>query len=117
MSSALEERFIRLWELLGGAPLEREYRFYPARRWKADFAHLASRTLIEIEGGVWSHGRHTSPRGFLNDAEKYLTATLDGWSVLRLTAPQLEPAIIRQIIQYINEREAHQHLERGMETA
>ena len=117
MSSALEERFIRLWELLGGAPLEREYRFYQARRWKADFAHLASRTLIEIEGGVWNRGRHLTPTGFMAEAEKYLTAALDGWAVLRLTEPQIKPETLRHIIEYVRQRATSQHLAGGMETA
>ena len=47
----LEGRFLRLWESLGGPPLEKEFRFHPGRRWRADFAHLPSRTLIEVEGG------------------------------------------------------------------
>lgn len=104
--SPLEARFCYLWEFLEGPELLREYRFHPERRWKADFAHLPSRTLIEVEGGVWNHGRHTSPKGFLNDAEKYLAATLDGWNVLRLTAPQIELATLRRVIHYIHERSA-----------
>ena len=105
MSSVLENRFLHLWEHKGGAPLEREYRFHPERRWKADFAHLGSRTIIEIEGGVWCHGRHTSPKGFMADAEKYLTATLSGWTVIRLTSSQLTPEIIEQVIEYVRSRE------------
>jgi tyrosyl-tRNA synthetase len=72
MSSPLEKRFLQLWQLQDGPELEHEYRFHPTRRWKADFAHIPSRTIFEIEGGVWCRGRHTSPKGFMADAEKYL---------------------------------------------
>jgi very-short-patch-repair endonuclease len=37
--------------------LEREYRFHHERRWRADFAHVEARVLIEIEGGIWVNGR------------------------------------------------------------
>lgn len=86
--SHLEERFLALWEAVGGPVLEREYRFHMARKWRADFAHVGSRTLIEIEGGAWG-GRHTHGAGFVADAEKYFEAFVRGWAVVRLTQPQL----------------------------
>lgn len=86
--SHLEEKFIRLWQEAGGPELVPEFRFCKERRWRADFCHERSRTLIEIEGGAFC-GRHTKAKGFLADAEKYLAAWLAGWSVVRLTAPQL----------------------------
>ena len=64
----------------------------------ADFAHLPSRTLIEIEGGIWIRGRHTTPRGFTADAEKYLEAALAGWRVLRLVDQQIKAPMIERII-------------------
>ena len=59
---------------------------------------MPSRTLIEIEGGIWIRGRHTSPRGFAADAEKYLEATLAGWRVLRLVDQQIKVPTIERII-------------------
>lgn len=104
-SSELEERFARLWDASGGAPLLREYRFDKSRRWRADFASESARVLIEVEGGVWRGGRHTNPQGFINDAEKYLAATLQGWSVIRLVGEQLNPATLRQVVDYVRERD------------
>jgi hypothetical protein len=49
--------------------LEREFHFHPTRRWRADFAHLPSRTLIEIEGGIYVNGRHNRAGGFAADLE------------------------------------------------
>lgn len=57
--SRLEDRFLMLWKAVGGPPLEKEYRFHAARRWRADFAHLQARVLIEVEGGIWVNGRHS----------------------------------------------------------
>jgi len=96
--SKLEQRFALLWRAHGGPALEREFRFHPTRRWRADFAHLPSRTLIEVEGGIWVRGRHTTPQGFAADAEKYLEATLDGWRVVRLVDKQIKGPTIERII-------------------
>jgi len=66
-----------------------EYKFCE-RRWRFDFAHLQKRIAIEIEGGVYSRGRHVRPKGFLGDMEKYNRATVLGWQVLRLTPQQFD---------------------------
>lgn len=66
-------------------PFETEYRFHPVRRWRFDFAYPQHLLAIEVEGGVWMGGRHTRGRGFELDAEKYNSATIMGWKVLRFT--------------------------------
>ena len=103
-SSELENRFATLWDAIGGPELVREYRFDKSRRWRADFAWEEARLLIEIEGGVWNRGRHLTPRGFMNDAEKYLAATLQGWAVIRLVDSMLTPDTIKQILDYARNR-------------
>lgn len=100
-SSKLEEKFLFVWRCLDGPELVREFRFHPTRKWRADFAHLESRTLIEVEGGTWIAGRHNRGSGFAKDAEKYLEAALDGWRVLRLTQPQLKSDQITRIIEWL----------------
>ena len=67
----------------------KEYRFHPKRKWRFDYAFPAVKLALEVEGGVWTRGRHTRPKGFLNDVEKYNTATLLGWRVLRTTPTEL----------------------------
>ncbi len=104
-TSALESRFASLWDALGGSELVREFLFDKTRRWRADFASESARVLIEVESGVWRGGRHTNPQGFINDAEKYLAATLQGWSVIRLVGEQLNPATLRQVVDYVRERD------------
>ena len=98
--SKLEAHFERLWRLMNGPTLEREFRFHPTRKWRSDFAHLPSRTLIEIEGGIWVRGRHTSPKGFAADAEKYLEAALAGWRVIRLVDDQIKTPVIERIVAF-----------------
>lgn len=100
--SRLEARFLRLWEAVGGPPLERELRFHPTRRWRADFAHAPSRVLFEIDGGVFSNGRHTRGAGFVADCEKHFAAWVLGWSVVRLTSSQLTTDTVEQIVRRIS---------------
>jgi len=83
--SSPEERFLALWQMLTRTPLEREYRFHHARKWRFDFAHPATRIGIEIEGGTWVQGRHNRPQGFAADCEKYNSAAELGWRLFRLT--------------------------------
>jgi hypothetical protein len=67
-----------------------EHKFCVSRRWRFDFAHLQQGIAIEIEGGVYSRGRHVRPGGFLSDMEKYNRATVLGWKVLRMTPQQFD---------------------------
>jgi len=87
--SRLEDHFLLLWKAAHGPPLEREYRFHAERRWRADFAHLQARCLIEVEGGIWVNGRHNRAAGFNADLEKYLEASLLSWRVFRLGPDQI----------------------------
>ena len=67
----------------------KEYRFYSPRKWRFDYAIPAHKIALEVEGGVWTRGRHVRPQGFLGDIEKYNTATLLGWRVFRTTPSKL----------------------------
>ena len=64
-----------------------EYRFDTdtGRRWKFDVAHPRLKIAVEVEGGIWTRGRHTRPAGFIADMEKYNKATELGWRVFRTT--------------------------------
>lgn len=73
--------------LVGGVV---EHCFAPPRRWRFDYAWPGLLLALEVEGGVWSGGRHTRGSGFLRDMEKYNTASLLGWRVFRTTPQQIE---------------------------
>ena len=100
--SRLEARFSILWRAANGPVLKSELVFHPGRRWRADFAHIPSRTLIEIEGGIWIQGRHNRAEGFLADIEKYFEAALAGWTVLRLSERQLTLDSVERIVSLVN---------------
>ncbi len=67
----------------------KEYQFYDKRKWRFDYAIVREKIAIEVEGGVFTGGRHTRPLGFLKDMEKYNQATLMGWRVFRVTPDTL----------------------------
>lgn len=88
-----------------GIPFEAEYRFHPERRWKADFAIVGkfqfyvthqirhtgmARLLIEVDGGGYIRGRHSTGTGIEGDCEKQSAAAILGFRVLRVTPKQVD---------------------------
>lgn len=86
-ASGAEQLFMLQIKAAGLPAPEVEYRFHESRRWRMDFAWPAHNPpiAVEIEGGVYTGGRHTRGSGFEADAEKYNKAAEMGWTVLRYT--------------------------------
>lgn len=81
----------------------KEHKFHPKRKWRFDYAIPEHKIALEVEGGVWTGGRHIRAQGFLGDMEKYNTATLMGWRVFRTTPDDLyKMATINLLQQAIN---------------
>lgn len=76
-----------------------EYRFCPKRRWKCDFYLPKFSLIIEKEGGIWTHGRHTRSVGFLNDIEKYNELTVRGYWLIRVTPQTINKTETFDLIQ------------------
>lgn len=82
-----------------------EFRPFADTRHRFDFAwpHQDPRVCVEVEGGVYSGGRHTRGAGFTADAAKYNRAATQGWYVLRVTAEHIKSgqalAWIQQMVQ------------------
>ena len=94
-----EETFALHLRAAGIQGFEREHRFAPPRRWKFDFANPALKVALEVEGGTWSRSRHTSGKGYAADCEKYSTAAVMGWRVLRFTTDQVKSGMALQMLQ------------------
>jgi very-short-patch-repair endonuclease len=69
---------------------ELEVRFHPERAWRFDLAWPACRLAVEVDGGVWTGGRHVRPVGFTEDCRKLNHAALLGWRILRFTTEMIE---------------------------
>jgi hypothetical protein len=93
--------FESTWKLLGGPELETEHYFHPTRQWHSDYLHRPTMTLIELEGGAFSGGRHTRGKGFVEDALKYNTATLLGYRVIRIATGMATPSYLETLIKQI----------------
>ena len=75
-----------------------EFKFHASRKWRADFHIKNTKLLIEIEGGIWSGGRHTRGNGYIGDMKKYNAATMMGFQVLRFSTEQVTSGFaIKQI--------------------
>jgi very-short-patch-repair endonuclease len=103
------ERLGRMLAARGCGEFETEHRFHPVRRWRFDWAQPARKIAVEFEGGTWTGGRHTSGKGYAADLEKYNSAALLGWMVLRFTRDMLADgsayAVIAQALDTARARE------------
>ena len=65
-------------------------RFHQTRRWRFDLAWPAHMVAVEVDGGVWTGGRHVTGSGATKDAEKFSEAAALGWRCLRVTPEHVE---------------------------
>lgn len=69
--------------------------FAPPRKWRIDVALLEPEAMpwkgwaIEIDGGVFVHGRHSGGMGQVKDMEKLNALTEHGWWPLKFTPRQV----------------------------
>lgn len=64
---------------------EREHRFHPTRMWRFDHAWPSHKLALEVQGGLFVHGRHSRGAALLGEHEKLNTAAILGWRVLFTT--------------------------------
>lgn len=83
----------------------REYQFAKPRRWRADFAFVPLRLLVEVDGGSYNtalKSRHTSPLGFQRDCEKANAANVAGFCCLKFTSKDVTTGrAVRLIVQTV----------------
>ncbi len=80
-----------------GIKFEREYMFHKFyveqgekyRRYRLDFALVDRMIAFELEGGLWTSGRHIRPKGYIEDCKKYNLAARCGWSLYRIPSDWL----------------------------
>ena len=91
-----------------GVEIEKEFRFHATRRWRFDYAFPTLKIAVEVDGGVWTGGRHINPAGYINDMEKLNNAAAMGWLVLRITTDDRFAIktyeLIKQTIELRNEK-------------
>jgi very-short-patch-repair endonuclease len=78
----------------------REFMFLkPRRRYRADFAWPELKLLVEVEGGVYSGGRHVRGKGFTEDLHRSNLAQLENYMILRFTGEQIKSGLALDLIE------------------
>lgn len=102
---SLGERVLANHLKIKNIPFETEYQFFEERKWRADFWIVESNVLVEVEGGVFSKGRHTRGGGYVADMEKYNEAQKLGFVVLRYSTEQVTSGhAINDIAAYLEDQ-------------
>ena len=83
--SAPEERLAFHLRAEGLGHFVREYKFWPQRKFRFDFAFVDERIAVEVDGGLHTQGRHTRADGYERDQAKRNEATIMGWRVLNFS--------------------------------
>lgn len=81
------------------------------RNWRCDFVWPELRLIVEVEGGVYTQGRHTRGSGYTKDTVKYNALVNAGWNLQRFTGEQVKSGeALNRICQVISEiGAAHDH--------
>jgi hypothetical protein len=77
----------QVWAAEGIPAPQLEFQFDATRKWRFDFAwpQLAignGKLAMEVQGGIWTHGRHTRGAALKKEWEKLNAAAAQGWRIL-----------------------------------
>ncbi len=86
VTSDLEDTFAFQLDAVG-ISYERQAKVIPGRKFQWDF--LVGKFLIEIQGGIWRKGGHSTGVGITRDCEKANLAALHGFFTLFFTADMI----------------------------
>ena len=99
--SELEDVFLSLWRRHGRGPAPvRELQFAKSlgRRFRWDFAWPEQLVAVEVQGGIWTRGRHSrGGKAQIAESDKMNIAALLGWRVLFLTTEHLTKSPLQSI--------------------
>lgn len=76
----------------------KEHRFHHKRKFRFDYAWVEERVACELEGGIYSHGRHVRGSGYARDMEKYNAAIEGGWYVLRYEPTKIDYLQVQRVL-------------------
>lgn len=77
--------YTKIYESLFGGEWWAEWPFHPERKWRFDYARPDLKIAIEVDGGVFTGGRHSGGVGQVKDMEKCNNACALGWLVYHIT--------------------------------
>ena len=81
----------------------REYQAIKGRKFRFDFAWLERKLLVEVNGGTYTKGAHSTGAGIARDYEKCNLGVLQGWRVLSFDGKSVKSGeaveVIRQALE------------------
>ena len=80
------------FSLLDSAGLERpitEHAFHTTRKWRFDYCWPQHMIALEVEGGIFTNGRHSRGAGMKEDFNKYNEAAIMGWRIIKVVPTEL----------------------------
>ena len=100
-ASELEDIFAAQLDAVGLDGYVREYQAIPGRRFRFDFCWQKERLLVEINGGTYSKGAHSTGTGINRDYEKSNLAVVNGWRVLSFDTKQVKSGAALEVVEQI----------------
>lgn len=75
-----------------------EYQFNPDRRWRFDLAWPEQYIAVEIQGGLFTQGRHTQAAALRREYEKLNDAAIAGWCVLLILPEDVQGGQLTKLL-------------------
>ena len=90
---------------LGAPPFVRQHpvKFTGMRNpYRLDFAWLDWKLCVEVQGGVWIGGGHTTPQGYIRDRQRMNRLVIGGWHILEYTPEMVKSGeAALEIVKYL----------------
>ena len=78
--------------------IESQVKFLKDRRFIGDLVIRSARMVVELDGGVFTNGRHTRGKGYTLDRERDLAAAEAAWITVRLTTGQITEENAKRVV-------------------
>ena len=98
MTSTLEELFALRVRAEGLPEPVREYAVPGIPRFRYDFAWVAQKLLVEINGGTWGHMGHSTGKGIARDYRKSRMAQALGWRCYPFTGDEVKDGTAVEVV-------------------
>lgn len=87
--SRLEETLLTQIRLAGLPEPKREVRIIPGRKFRHDLCWDSIKLVVEVQGGTFTVGAHSTGTGIDRDCEKLNLTTINGWRTMAFTGTQI----------------------------
>lgn len=90
--------YSKIYEQLLGGEWWAEWQFHPERKWRFDYACPELKIAIEVDGGVFTGGRHSGGIGQVKDMEKGNHASSMDWLLFHVTPDDMYDLAFRKLV-------------------